>query len=349
MIEVTLYSREDCHLCEQALSDLAFLQNQIPHKLTIIDVDSNRELQRRFGFEVPVVEIGPYRMSAPIDRQQLQVTLLAAQDREKHLQEVDEAIDRSLGQGASVWTSADRLTYWYSRHYMAFFNFFVLIFFGLPILAPVLMKAGIQAPARLIYKAYGLTCHQLAFRSFFLFGEQSAYPRTAAGVRGVETFGQATGLAEGDDLADRLAARQFVGNETVGYKVALCERDIAIYGSILLFGVLFALTGNRLVPLPWYLWLLLGIAPIALDGVSQLLGQPPLSLLPYRESTPVLRTLTGGLFGFMTAWFGYPLVEESMSDARRVMEAKLRRVRRLAAARPVEDSPGEPAAHQSAD
>ena len=71
--------------------------------------------------------------------------------------------------------------------------------------------------------------------------------------------------------------------------------------------------------------------PIAMDGLSQLLSQPPLNgfippeLLSYRESTPFLRSLTGFLFGFTTAWFGYPLVEETMADTRRyIQEKKLR-------------------------
>jgi uncharacterized membrane protein len=166
-----------------------------------------------------------------------------------------------------------------------------------------------------------VVCHQFAFRSWFLFGEQAEYPRQAAGVAGVLSYGQATGL----DEQDIFAARQFVGNPQLGYKVALCQRDVAIYGGILAFGVIFTLTGRRLKSLPWYIWLAVGILPIALDGMSQLLSQPPLSFLPYRESTPFLRTLTGLLFGFTTAWFGLPLVEQTMVETRQYMESKFRR------------------------
>jgi uncharacterized membrane protein len=72
---------------------------------------------------------------------------------------------------------------------------------------------------------------------------------------------------------------------------------------------------------------LVGILPIAIDGFSQLLSQPPLNMFPYRESTPLLRTITGFLFGFTTAWFGYPIVEESMADVRRFYEQKMARAR----------------------
>ena len=118
----------------------------------------------------------------------------------------------------------------------------------------------------------------------------------------------------------RFDARNFTGNETLGYKVALCERDVAIYLAILVFGIVFGLTGRRFKSLHWMLWLLLGIAPVGLDGFSQLFSQfnwDWLSvILPYRESTPFLRVLTGGMFGLFTAWFAYPNIEESMGETR---------------------------------
>jgi uncharacterized membrane protein len=126
---------------------------------------------------------------------------------------------------------------------------------------------------------------------------------------------------------DELAARAYIGEPGIGYKVALCERDIAIYGGILLFGLVFSLTGRRIKPLPWYFWLLFGILPIAIDGFSQLLSQPPLGFFAYRESTPLLRSITGFLFGLTTAWFGFPIVEESMVDVRRYYGQKMARAK----------------------
>jgi uncharacterized membrane protein len=112
----------------------------------------------------------------------------------------------------------------------------------------------------------------------------------------------------------------------MGYKVAFCERDVAIYLGILLFGLLFAATNRRIRALHWLAWLIIGLGPIGLDGFSQLLSQPPFSLWVYRESTPLLRTLTGGVFGFMTAWYGFPIVEETMRDARRALVVKFKRL-----------------------
>ena len=174
----------------------------------------------------------------------------------------------------------------------------------------------------MIYTVYSPLCHQFGFRSFFLYGEQAYYPLAEARMNHVIDFETASGIHDlhGANGYARLEARQYVGNETVGYKVALCERDVAIYAAILFFGLLFAATGRRMPQLHWLLWILLALGPVGLDGFSQLFSQFEFSwlqnLLPYRESTPYLRVLTGAMFGFFTAWFAYPSIEESMQETR---------------------------------
>jgi len=169
---------------------------------------------------------------------------------------------------------------------------------------------------------YKPLCHQFAFRSFFLFGEQPYYPLAEANVANTKTFEEVSGITNLDDpySTSRFEARNYIGNENVGYKVALCERDVAIYLAILGFGIVFGLTGRKVKTLHWLAWILLGIAPIGLDGFSQLLSQFEWdwlsAIIPYRESTPFLRALTGALFGLFTAWFAYPNIEESMNETR---------------------------------
>jgi uncharacterized membrane protein len=323
MIEVILYSREDCHLCDLAIEALNSLQTSVPHQLKIVDVDGNSELRKKYGFNVPVIVVGPYTIQAPIDRNDLEITLRAAHERQKQVDKIEQDIASGSLKLNLVWTKADRFSHWLARHYLAVLNMFIFIYVGLPFLAPVLENAGAVTPATWIYRVYGVVCHQLTFRSWFLFGEQPIYPRAAAGVDGLIPYGEATGLDEGDIWA----ARAFVGDENLGFKVALCERDVAIYGGILLFGLIFVLGRSFIPGLPWYLWVLVGIIPIGLDGFSQLLSQPPLSLIPFRESTPGLRVITGFLFGFFTAWFGYPMVELSMRESKEYLETKLRRVK----------------------
>ncbi len=323
MISVTLYSKDDCQLCEEAIQDLNNLQGKVEHNLEIINIEGNLDLEKKYALDIPVIEVGPYRLKSPFSAQDIEITLRAAAERKKNIAEIDQKVADGEASIPVKITRADRFSYWISKHYMLVLNAIVVIYIGLPFLAPVLMSAGYTRPATTIYRFYGLVCHQLAFRSWFIFGDQAAYPREAAGVDNLIPFGLATGLSEDDQIS----ARQFVGNPEIGYKVALCERDVGIYGGILLFGLIFSLTGRKIKHLPWYLWLLVGILPIAIDGFSQLLSQPPLNMLSYRESTPFLRSITGFLFGFTTAWFGYPIVEESMADVRRFYGQKMARAR----------------------
>ena len=324
MIEVVLFSRAKCHPCDETVEYLDSLQGELPHKLQIVDIDKDLELKKRYGSVVPVVEIGSKRFLSPIKKQDLREALLIERQTGSSIENNSSTRNRPAKR-RETWSKADDFTLWFSKHYLAVFNILVLIYLGLPFLAPVLSRAGAERPARLIYGVYGMVCHQLSYRSVFLFGEQIIYPRAAAGIEGTLTFSQATGLGEGNSAREIFSARAYHGDDHAGYKVALCQRDLAIYGAILLFGIIFGLSGKKLKPLPWYVWFFVGIVPIGLDGISQIISQPPFNLIEYRESTLFLRVLTGALFGFTTAWFGYPLVEETMVDTRKMMADKYRR------------------------
>lgn len=91
-----------------------------------------------------------------------------------------------------------------------------------------------------------------------------------------------------------------------GYQLALCARNLAIYGSLLLGSVWFRSIRDRLAPLKWQFWLLT-MLPMAVDGFTQLFG--------LRESTWELRTVTGALFGFGVCWFLFPQVDAAVRMA----------------------------------
>ncbi len=322
ILNVTLYEKPDCKLCDEVRELLKSLQAKFPHRLAEVNIDTDPMLQKAYFDQIPVVEVGPYKLKAPITRQSLEMTLGAASDRRGQLEEVGGQAYQDRVRKAQKVGGSDRIYVWIAKHYLAVLNALMFLYVGLPFLAPTLMKLNATVPARLIYTIYSPLCHQFAFRSFFLFGEQPYYPLKEAGLIGVKTFDQISGYA---DLANpfsvsRLYARQFTGDPTVGYKVAICERDVAIYAAILLFGLVYGVVNRRLPALHWTVWVLIGLGPIGLDGFSQLFAQmnwPWLAtFLPYRESTPFLRVLTGGLFGFMTAWFAYPNIEESMRETR---------------------------------
>lgn len=193
----------------------------------------------------------------------------------------------------------DRFVRWLARHWLAVFNTLVAIFVALPFLAPVFMHVGATGVGDLIYLVYRPTCHQLPERSYFLFGPKVIYSEAE-----LEALGA---MPEGLNLFQQEMLR-FPGNPQIGYKVAFCERDAAIYGSILLAGLGFGLLRARrrkLRKLPFWGYALF-LVPMAIDGFTQLFG--------FRESNWYLRTVTGVLFGGASVWLAYPFVQEAMDD-----------------------------------
>jgi uncharacterized membrane protein len=163
----------------------------------------------------------------------------------------------------------------------------VTVFALLPVVAPLLLEMGQTGPAMAIYAFYRFTCHQWAHRSFFVLGSELSY--------------------SADDLvavAGPDGPYGFLGSDALGYKMAFCERDFAIYATAALASIAFSAFRHRIAPLSarWYLLLLL---PITLDGTSQLFG--------LRESTPFLRVLTGLCFGLGSVWFIFPRVDMIMT------------------------------------
>ncbi len=311
MIRVTLYTKEDCSLCDEVKSYLISLEKEVPHTLHEVDINADPALRKRYLERVPVVQIGPYNLEAPISEIDLKVALNAAADGH-----TSEESSSSVSRGQAV--RMNKALLFFTRHWLAIFNLIVLLYVGLPFSSPFLIKAGMTTPARVIYKIYGPLCHQLPFRSWFLFGEQPVYPLERAGLD-VTSYEEIAGISSVDLLRDRT----FIGNESAGYKVALCQRDVAIYGSIFLAGVAFTFLRNRLKPLPIWAWFIIGILPIALDGGSQLITSLPFVPFPWRESTPFFRSLTGMLFGVANVWMAYPHVEEIMVDTETLVAAKL--------------------------
>jgi uncharacterized membrane protein len=168
------------------------------------------------------------------------------------------------------------------RHWLLALNLVVGLFVAGALAAPMAAAAGWRSAADALYAAYHLTCHQWAFRSFFLFGQQPLYSQQSLFDQGIDPFG-------------------FVGNPSLGWKMAFCERDLAIYVGLLIVGLLYA-RKRDLQPSGFVLYGVL-ILPMALDGFTQLFG--------WRESTWELRVLTGLLFGLASAWLVLPRLDTS--------------------------------------
>ena len=203
---------------------------------------------------------------------------------------------------SSASQAASGLVVWIARHWLAFFNTAWGIYVLLPFLAPVFMHLGWYAPARIIYSIYSIFCHQLPDHSYFVFGPQATPSLTT-----LETGGMAPGLG-------LFQQRRFIGNPLLGYKVGICQRDVAIYGSIFVGGLIFALVRKRVKPLPLKLFIIL-LIPLAVDGLTQLFG--------LRVSNWWLRSITGAIFGFAAVFLAYPYVQAAMDE---VIETETRRI-----------------------
>lgn len=55
MIQLTLMSRPGCHLCEEMRREVDALLAGEPHEWDVVDVDTDPELARRYGDEIPVL------------------------------------------------------------------------------------------------------------------------------------------------------------------------------------------------------------------------------------------------------------------------------------------------------
>jgi len=56
--DVTIYSRPECHLCEEAKEQIAPMLKEFGARLTEINIDEDPELRARYDYDVPVIFLG---------------------------------------------------------------------------------------------------------------------------------------------------------------------------------------------------------------------------------------------------------------------------------------------------
>ena len=251
---------------------------------------------------------------------------------------------RSHPAGASSTQMAESLTpaksstsaginRWFERHWLFTLNTAWGIFVILPWFAPVFMVLGFTWPGRALYFIYSFFCHQLPERSWFLFGPQFSYTQAQiAAAWGVPL----------ETLSNELIRRQFIGAAELGWKVAWSDRMVAMYTSIFLFGLLYALLRQRGVAIKgitWWLFIIF-IVPMGLDGTTHLINDALRldfrqtnqwavmltgGLLPANFSAgdmfgslnSLLRLVSGVLFGFGVVAFVWPLLDREFSPENR--------------------------------
>lgn len=186
---------------------------------------------------------------------------------------------------SSVTTNArpkQNLFQWIGNHWFAAF----LIAYGawvfMPFLAPVFMHLGWTGAGKVVYFIYSFFCHQLPERSFFWFGEKAMYSLSE-----IQSGWQNTN--------NPMILRQFIGNETMGWKVAWSDRMISFYTGVWLFAALWYPFRKRIKPLPWWGFALL-LIPIALDGGAHAISDFAGIGLGFRDTNTWLAVLTNNIF-----------------------------------------------------
>ena len=167
---------------------------------------------------------------------------------------------------------------WVERRRLALLNTLVVVFVVGPVVTPLLLAAGATSTATDLYRFFHLVCHQWAFRSFFFLGPHATFSRDQLIALGMDPY-------------------TFVGDAQMGWKMAFCERNLAIFVGLLAFGLPFGSVHRQMPPASFTQFAVL-VSPMALDGLTQLVG--------WRESTWELRIATGVPFGIASGWFLYP-------------------------------------------
>jgi hypothetical protein len=73
---VTLYSRPDCHLCDEARAEIRAMRRALPFDLREVDIETEERLTRAYLERIPVVEVdGEIVSELVFDPRRLQASL----------------------------------------------------------------------------------------------------------------------------------------------------------------------------------------------------------------------------------------------------------------------------------
>ncbi len=200
------------------------------------------------------------------------------------------------------------------------------------------MRLGWPTPAGWIYAFYSTQCHQMAQRSFFLFGRQPMY-----------NIAELPMSITGKTTADILLLRSFIGSPAFGWKVAWSDRMVYMYGSLWLMGMFYGVLRQRrrIRPLHLRIFALL-LLPMALDGFTHLLSDGSGLAQGFRYTNQWLANLTanslgpsfyvgdavgsfnswmrflsGLAFGIGTVWLAFPYLDAAATETAARLREKL--------------------------
>ncbi len=167
---------------------------------------------------------------------------------------------------------------WISDHWFGIFLGIYGAWVFTPWLAPVFMQLGWTNAGRVVYFIYSFFCHQLPERSFFFFGEKTMYS-----LKEIEAAWQNT--------INPFILRGFIGNSSMGWKVAWSDRMVSFYTSVWFFAVLWWPFRRKIKPISWWTFTLL-LLPIAIDGITHAISDLAGIGWGFRDSNQWLAVLT---------------------------------------------------------
>jgi len=62
-LEITLYTRPGCHLCEEAKAAIEPLVEEFGAHLREVNIDEDRDLTDRYGWDIPVLFVGTRKVA----------------------------------------------------------------------------------------------------------------------------------------------------------------------------------------------------------------------------------------------------------------------------------------------
>lgn len=218
--------------------------------------------------------------------------------------------------------SSQTIGEWVSAHWFGIFLTLYGLWVFTPFLAPLLMYIGWDGAGKAIYFIYSFFCHQLPERSFFFFGEKTMYSLSEIQAAWRNTL-------------NPMLLRQFIGSESMGWKIAWSDRMISFYTSVWLFAVAWSPLRKKIKPLSLLGFALL-LLPIALDGGSHMVSDVAGIGQGFRDTNQwlaaltnnslpanfyagdalgsfnsIMRFITGILAGLGIVWFAFPNIVQT--------------------------------------
>jgi uncharacterized membrane protein len=216
----------------------------------------------------------------------------------------------------------DKVVLLLADHWLAAANLLLLVYLGLPFLAPILLAHGYFFAANTIYGLYSVACHQLPSRAYYLYGQQVAICHRDVAIYSAMVLG---GLMFG-------LVRHRLKPLPVGWYIVLIApmsldggmqflaeledyvslTGVWLGGIALMAGLAIFLYRRGKPGWPWVLFFAAGLGGLL---YLQFIG-------PY-SSNLLNRTVTGAMFGFSTIWLAYPYFEDTFREIGQFQRRKL--------------------------